>query len=124
MLTAPKFYRCARCGRIVGEIKGGGEMTCCGEPMTEITANTVEAAVEKHIPVATLKGCTLNVNVGSVDHPMTPEHFIEWITVYQNGLTQRLQLTPDCKPFGTFTVDPGAPYEVLAYCNLHGLWKA
>ena len=125
MSKAPKIYVCKHCGRIVGDIHDGGTLVCCGEPMTEMIPNTVDAAKEKHVPVTTLTGNKLEVNVGSVDHPMTAEHLIEWIMVFQDGHTQRVQLEAGCKPSVSVCVNPaGGPVEVFAYCNLHGLWKA
>ena len=110
---------------IVGKIKdGGGVLVCCGEPMKEIIANTVDAAVEKHIPVYEQKGEAVNVTVGSVEHPMLEEHYIEWIMVYQDGQTQRVQLDPKCFPKAEFRVNPTRPFQIFAHCNIHGLWKA
>ena len=44
-----KFYVCKHCGNLVGIINNSGvPMICCGEPMSELVANTEDAAVEKH----------------------------------------------------------------------------
>ncbi|MDD3867419.1 MAG: desulfoferrodoxin [Clostridia bacterium] len=119
-----EFYRCDICGNIVGMIEdGGGELVCCGEPMRLLNANTTDAATEKHVPVCTRDGNQLKVVVGSVAHPMTAEHYIQWIAIAQNGRTQRVALTPDQAPEATFCVEDG-PIVVYEYCNLHGLWKA
>ena len=78
---AKRFFRCEKCGNIVGLIKdAGGPLSCCGQPMTELIPNTVDAAAEKHVPVITLdrEGGEVTVQVGTVAHPMLPEHFIEW----------------------------------------------
>ncbi|MEG0784558.1 MAG: desulfoferrodoxin [Christensenella sp.] len=117
------FYRCELCGNIVGLIKdGGGELVCCGTPMVKLVPNTVDAAQEKHIPVYEKKGDTLLVQVGSVEHPMTDEHYIEWIAVETPNLMQRHVLEPGEKPAAKFHVESDE-IEVFAYCNLHGLWK-
>ncbi len=117
------FYRCEVCGNIVGIIKdGGGELICCGQPMVKLVANTVDAAKEKHIPVFTREGDTIKVQVGSVPHPMTEEHHIEWIAVEEPGRTQRFLLKPGDEPEAEFKVY-GDKFELYAYCNLHGLWK-
>lgn len=117
------FYKCEICGNIVGLIKkGGGQLVCCGKPMTELKANTTEASLEKHIPVAVRKDGKITVQVGSVAHPMTPEHFIEWIAVVTDNGTERISLSPDDKPEAVFC-DKGSA-DVYAYCNLHGLWKS
>ena len=75
-----KIYRCKHCGNIVVKIVDGGPTpVCCGEPMEELVANTTDAAVEKHVPALTVEGDRLVAHVGSVEHPMTPEHYIEWL---------------------------------------------
>jgi desulfoferrodoxin len=117
-----QFFRCAICGNIVGLIKnGGGHLVCCGKPMEKLVANTADAAAEKHIPVVERKDGKLNVTVGSVEHPMTEAHYIEWIAVTDGTSTQRISLSPTDKPQATFC--DRASGEIYAYCNLHGLWK-
>ncbi|MBP2650541.1 MAG: desulfoferrodoxin [Firmicutes bacterium] len=117
-----KFYRCSICGNIVEQIKtGGGQLVCCGKPMEKLEANTTDAAVEKHVPVAECKDGKLFVRVGSVEHPMTEAHYIEWIAVADGASTQRISLSPSDKPEATFAAREKA--EIYAYCNLHGLWK-
>lgn len=74
------FYRCEKCGNIVALVKsGGGTLTCCGQEMTKLKANSTDAAKEKHVPILAIESGKIKVNVGSVTHPMTVEHFIEWI---------------------------------------------
>lgn len=119
-----QIYKCEICGKIVGLIHdGGGELVCCGEPMQLLNANTTDAAQEKHVPAVSVEGNVLTVKVGSVEHPMTPEHYIQWIMVTQGTHTQRAELTPSDKPAASFIIDPAKPYAVYEYCNLHGLWK-
>ncbi len=119
------FYICPVCGNLVEVIHSSRvPMVCCGSPMKVLTANTKEAATEKHIPVFTLDGTTLTVNVGSIAHPMTPEHYIEWIYVNTSKGAMRQSLTPSDEPCATFSLMPDTKIlEVYAYCNLHGLWK-
>ena len=77
-----KFYVCAHCGNIITFVKDSGvPVMCCGEKMQEIVPGTVDAAVEKHLPVVSVEGSQVTVQVGSVEHPMLPEHFIEWIVL-------------------------------------------
>ena len=124
---ASKFYRCSVCGNMVGLIHdGGGPLVCCGQPMTELTANTTDAAQEKHVPVVDYDAAVgkVSVQVGSVNHPMTPEHYIEWIHVQTKLGGMMRRLTPEDAPQALFTLAAGdAPVAVFAYCNLHGLWK-
>ena len=119
------FYRCAHCGKIVSVVvNGGGTLTCCGDEMQLLKANTTDAAKEKHVPVVTVEGNKVVVNVGSVDHPMTQEHYIQSIMIETNLGKQYKGLTPEDKPHVEFILQDGeklvAAYE---YCNLHGLWK-
>ena len=94
-----KFYRCKRCGNIVAVVKnGGGRLVCCGEPMEEIIAGTVEASKEKHIPVYTVNGNEVTVRIGSIDHPMQDVHYIEWVVLQTKFGNQRRTLNPNDAP--------------------------
>ena len=120
-----KFYICKHCGNLIGMIKDAGvPVVCCGEPMKALVPNTVDASGEKHLPVVTVEGNLLKVNVGSADHPMIPEHFIGWVALETKQGYQRKELKPGQKPHVEFALSEGD--EVVAvyeYCNLHGLWK-
>ncbi len=120
------FYRCNHCGNIVAFVKASGvPVVCCGEKMTEIIPGTVDASREKHIPVWSVDGNIVHVSVGSVEHPMLPEHYIEWISIETKQGNQRKELRPGEKPEACFALCEGDEVEaVYAYCNLHGLWKA
>ncbi len=121
-----KFYRCQKCGKIVGMIQGSPCPTmCCGEPMVELVANTTDAAQEKHVPVITVDGNVVTVEVGSAAHPMLAEHFIQWIALETKEGMQRKELAPEAAPKAVFALAPGdEAVSAYAYCNLHGLWKA
>ena len=81
-----KFYICKHCGNIIAKVKDTGvPVICCGEPMSEIVPGTTDAAVEKHVPVWTVENGIVHVKVGSVEHPMLPEHYIEWVSPHQAG---------------------------------------
>lgn len=120
-----KFYRCAHCGKMIAVVKETGvPVYCCGEPMQEVVPNTVDAAAEKHVPVYEVSGNTVHVKVGSVAHPMLPEHYIEWIALQTKQGNQRKQLKPGDAPEACFAICDGDEVEaVYEYCNLHGLWK-
>ena len=93
--------------------------------MTEIIPGTTDAAVEKHVPVYQVEGNLVKVQVGAVDHPMLPEHFIEWVSIQTRQGNQRKALKPGGEPKVCFALCEGDEVEaVYAYCNLHGLWKA
>ena len=120
-----RFYVCEHCGNMIGVIHDAGvPMMCCGQKMTKLEAGVVEASKEKHIPVVTLEDGMVNVNVGSVDHPMVPEHSIEWVYLQTDRGGQRKCLKPGDAPNVKFSLADETPVAVYAYCNLHGLWKA
>ena len=75
-----KFYICKHCGNIIAYVRSSGvPVVCCGEPMQEIIPGTTDGALEKHVPVIEVEGNKVTVRVGAVEHPMLPEHYIEWI---------------------------------------------
>lgn len=98
---------------------------CCGQKMKELIPGTSDGAAEKHVPVLSVDGNKVTVTVGSVDHPMIDEHYIEWIAVETAKGAQRKVLNPGEAPRVEFALtDDDALVAVYAYCNLHGLWKA
>lgn len=123
MIEVKQVYKCEVCGNIVEVLyNGGGTLACCGQPMKFIEENTVDAASEKHVPVIEEIDGGVVVKVGSVEHPMLPEHYIQWIEVHTENKIYRKYLKPEEKPEATFKLDEKL---VMAreYCNLHGLWK-
>ena len=120
-----KFYKCKHCGKIIAIVKDRKVPTiCCGEVMEEIKPGVIEASYEKHIPVYRVENNVVYVQVGSVEHPMIAEHYIEWISLQTKFGNQRRSLNPNDKPEVKFALLDGDEVEaVYAYCNLHGLWK-
>lgn len=120
-----KFFRCNTCGNIITKIIDAGPVpSCCGDEMIELVANTTDAATEKHVPVIAVDGDTVTVSVGEVEHPMTEEHYIQWICLHtEKGLLLKM-LAPGDKPEAVFALAGERAIEAYAYCNLHGLWKA
>ena len=120
-----KFYICRHCGNLVGMINDSGvPLVCCGQKMEALVPNTVEASGEKHLPVVTLTDGAVSVNVGAVDHPMVPEHYIEWVYLQTENGGQRKALQPGDAPNVSFCLGGDKAVAVYAYCNLHGLWMA
>jgi superoxide reductase len=117
-------YKCDVCGNIVEVLHTGvGDLVCCGANMRKFDANTTDAAQEKHVPVIEQNGDQITVTVGSVEHPMTEEHHIEWIELIADGKSCRTFLKPGDKPQATFCIKADT-LTAREYCNLHGLWKA
>ncbi len=121
-----RFFKCSKCGQMVGSIKKTGcDVFCCGEPMEELIPGTTDAAVEKHVPAFTVNGNIVDVTVGSVEHPMLDAHYIEWIALETEQGAQRKTLKPGDAPKASFALTEGDKVvAVYAYCNLHSLWKA
>ena len=114
-----KFFICEHCGNIIAMVKDTGvPVMCCGQKMTEIVPGTTDAAVE-------IRGNMVSVTVGAAEHPMLPEHYIEWISLQTKSGNQRKVLQPGSEPKACFAICDGDEVEaVYAYCNLHSLWKA
>ena len=121
-----KFFVCKHCGNMIGLLHDAGvPMMCCGEKMVELVPNTTDAAQEKHVPVATVEGNKVVVNIGSVDHPMAAEHWIQWVYLETDKGGHRKVLNPGEKPNVVFALtEDEKPLAVYEYCNLHGLWVA
>ncbi len=121
-----EFYRCEHCGNIaVKVVDSGVPLFCCGEAMGKLEAGVVDAAKEKHVPAVTVEGGVVSVCVGEVEHPMTPEHYIQLICLVSEQGYQLAPLASDGKPEARFALVEGdKPLAVYEYCNLHGLWVA
>lgn len=120
-----KFYICEHCGNIIAMVRDCGvSVFCCGEKMRELVPGTVEASDEKHIPVCEVNGDTVTVTVGAAAHPMTPEHYIQWICLETRQGIQYKKLEPEDAPTACFSLCQGDTVEaVYAFCNQHSLWK-
>ncbi|MCH5290991.1 MAG: desulfoferrodoxin [Treponema sp.] len=120
-----KFFKCSRCGQFLTVLdpKCPG-VSCCGEPATELKANTSDGAAEKHVPAVTVDGNRVSVNVGSVDHPMADDHYIQWVYVHTENGGQQKNLVPGQKPHADFVLADDKAVAVYGYCNKHGLWVA
>ena len=120
---ATKFFKCRHCGNVIEKVVDKGvPVVCCGERMEELIPNTVEASGEKHVPVVTLvDDKTIKIEVGSIAHPMLPEHHIAFVYVETERGGIRVNLTD--KPEAVIYLGDEKPVAVYEYCNLHGLWK-
>ena len=118
-----KFYINKATKEIIEVVLGNDTtFTSEGSEMVELKANSTDAAGEKHVPVITVDGNKVHVVVGSVLHPMTEEHSIQFIALETKQGVQRKALLPTDQPVADFVLAEGdevvAAYE---YCNLHGL---
>lgn len=124
------FYRCPHCGNvIVKTVDSGVGVVCCGQPMELLEPKTTEEMKEKHLPVVSRnckiasQDCTLMVQIGSMEHPMTPEHSIQFVALETEHGFCIARLEPGDKPRVEFCSCKDKPVAVYEYCNLHGLWK-
>ena len=122
MTKTREIYRCTVCGNVVEVLNPGAMLSCCGQPMKLMKENTTDAAKEKHVPVIEPIEGGYRVKVGSVEHPMLPEHYIQWIELLTPTDVLRHELQPGEKPEVIFLTD-AKEVSAREYCNLHGLWK-
>lgn len=118
------FYKCNVCGNIaVKLVDKKVPLVCCGQIMQEVSVNSTDAAVEKHLPVIEQNGNKLFVKVGEVEHPMTEEHYISHIIIETNLGFYVKELCPGDKPNASYTLNDEEKLEkVYSICNLHGIW--
>lgn len=121
-----KFYRCEHCGNIIEFLEASGvPVVCCGDKMKELIPGTTDGAAEKHVPVIEMDGAKVTVRVGEMEHPMTEEHYIQWIVLETKRGAQRVMLNPGEKPVAEFILAEGdEPIAAYEYCNIHSLWRA
>lgn len=119
-----KFYHCRICGKIIAIVKDTNVPTvCCGHIMSELVPSSVDASLEKHVPVIKVEGSHVTVTVGSEMHPMATEHYIEWILLQTNQGIQKKWLKPGDEPKANFAIVTGEKVEAAyEFCNLHKLW--
>ena len=123
MTEINQIYKCEICGNIVEVLHAGaGELVCCGQPMNLMQEKKEDEGNEKHVPVIEKTDKGVKVKVGSVEHPMENNHYIEWIEVVSRNTRQKIFLKPEQKPEAEFEVD--GELQARCYCNIHGLWKS
>lgn len=119
-----RFYICKHCGNLIGLIHSSGvPIICCGEEMSELKPNTVDASREKHVPVVAVDGDKVTVRISSVPHPMVEEHYIMWVYLQTGKGGQRKCFKPGDAPEAEFVIIDDKPVAVYEYCNIHGLWS-
>ncbi len=113
--------KCAKCGatiRVLKDCKCACGIRCCEEEMKELIPNSVDAAVEKHVPTYEIKDGKIVVKV---NHVMEQDHFIEWIALVTDKKECIKYFEPGEEAETHFKYKPGS--TLYAYCNKHGLWK-
>jgi len=121
-----QVYKCAHSPLTVEILTEGDEcfdIACCGEKMIPMNEQTADKTVEKHVPIVTGDAKGVKVTVGCTPHPMTEDHYIQWIEVVNGPYVNRKYLQPGDKPEAEFYVPLKPGLIVREYCNKHGLWK-
>ncbi len=122
MAKVAQVYKCEACGNVVMVYhEGGGDLECCGSPMVHMEEKTADFKNEKHVPVVEKIEGGYKVYVGSTEHPMTDEHYIEWIELFDGETLFTKFLKPGDKPEAFFKTDREA-VSAREYCNVHGHW--
>lgn len=119
-----RIFKCEKCGEVVVKlIDKCDSISCCGNKMIELKANVVDASKEKHMPVVEMDNNLIKVSVGSTIHPMTEEHFINFIILETNYGFKVANLSCKDVPIVTFAITENEKcLNVYEYCSLHGLW--
>ena len=114
--------RCLNCGAMVEVIKDctcdDCGIRCCGQEMQTVKSNSVECAVEKHLPVVEKVGEYIVV---FVPHVMESEHYIEFVGIESEKINAKKYFSPNETPKAIFPYIKGS--VVSAFCNKHGLWS-
>ena len=123
------MYQCAQDAKgscIVELVRCGGEnceLSCCGKPMTALEPKTADQGKEKHVPVIEKVAGGVKVKIGSIPHPMEPDHYIEFIELRAGDEVHRKYLKPGMAPEAVFLVS-AADVKAVEFCNKHGLWTS
>lgn len=116
-----KIYKCDICGNVIEMLHDSGvSVVCCGQDMRKLEEKNSDTGKEKHVPIVEKTRDGIKVRVGSVEHPMEPSHWIQWIEVISNGKSYKQFLKPGMKPEAEFCLKNFD--NVREYCNIHELW--
>jgi len=118
------IFQCGVCGNIVEVLHvGGGTLVCCNQNMNLLEQKNKDEGNEKHVPLVEESEDGVKVKVGSVQHPMEDDHFIQWIELITDKEAYRKFLIPGNSPEAEFCIKKGDIKVVRELCNKHGLWK-
>lgn len=123
MTELNQIYKCSICGNIVEITHASmGTLVCCNKPMELLVEKTEDQGYEKHVPVIEKTRGGFKVKIGSIPHPMEPEHYIEFIEILADDRVYRKYLKPGEAPEAEFKIN-AKKITAREYCNIHGLWK-
>lgn len=119
-----KVYHCSICGNLITPLHDAKVVPfCCGQKMEILTANTIDASQEKHVPQVEVKDGLVHIQIGAVLHPSVDAHYIMFIILLTNKGLHVRYIKPGQDPVATFQLKDEEPVSVFEYCNLHGFWK-
>jgi len=120
------IYKCEICGNTITKVfNGGGQLTCCDQFMTNLISKKKDEGVEKHKPIISKHEFGIQVDVGSIPHPMTEEHYIMLIQLLKDqDVIAGKQLKPGDEPKAIFNVAFDEKIKSRSLCNIHGLWES
>ena len=117
-----KYFKCPICGNVIEVVNGDIQrIKCCSKTPELLIANTIDASLEKHVPVYEIDNNEIVVKVGDIIHPMEEKHYIMWVSLVTNDRVIHVELKPGNEPIVRFPYVKGS--IIYEYCNLHGLWK-
>lgn len=121
-----ELYKCHICKNLVQVILNGiGDLHCCGQPMELLIPHMEEnnELAEKHTPEIEIAENKRYVTLKH--HPMTEEHYIQFIEVYpkdKSRLYLKYLTTNEKAEFDITHFEENI--EALEHCNIHGLWRS
>ena len=117
------IYYCKHCKRICYTYPVDSTLVCCGDEMTLLQPKSNDTGNEKHLPVVERVGKDMiKISIGSIPHPMLPEHYIQWVFVAQDDFYRIKTFKPGDVPETLMHINPDQDIKVYAFCNIHGLW--
>lgn len=117
-LIIKKCFKCGAVVKVLDDCECNCGFKCCGEEMKTLVPNSVDAAVEKHVPTYEVKEGKIFVKV---NHVMEEDHYIEWISIVYDEREVTTYFEPGGVPIAHCKYVPGS--TIYAYCNKHSLWK-
>ena len=124
MTKKKEIYKCEICGNIIEILhEGATNLVCCGQPMMFMAEKIKDVGNEKHVPIIEKEKEGVKIKVGSIPHPMTKEHHIEWIEISDKEEESKKFLKPGESPEAKF-LTKNKKVKSREYCNIHGLWKS
>jgi len=126
MTKQNEVYKCEVCGNIITILhEEAGQLVCCSQPMILLEEKTQDPEKgEKHVPIITRTEQGVLVKVGTIEHPMEQEHYIEFIQIITNNKVYTKFLNHGDKPEAEFCIPESENIIAREYCNLHGLWRS